>query len=230
MASPRRSRVVGGDAGLIGKELNLNAETNAPEEVSTWNLGDVFPLSSVWADAPEGTPWNIPSAALQNAAGKFVPPSESAAAAAEGDATMDPTTHLVTFNANANDVAAYNNYMMVESYLVLPTTGLTAEKAQKLAQFIRFVTGPVATSDMEVLGSAPPTPAMVTADLKVATELDSEGENSASSSSTGTSGTSTTSTTSTTLTTSTTSTTVAVASAALTSGNSGAGTGTPGVT
>ena len=167
---------VGGDAGLIGKELNLNAETNAPEEVGTWNLGDVFPLSSVWAGAPLGTPWNIATATIHTAAGKFVAPSESAAAASEGDATMDPTTNLVTFNANANDAAAYNNYLMVESYLVVPTTGISADKAQKLAQYIRFITGPVAESEEEVLGSAPPTSTMVAADLKVASELDGEAE------------------------------------------------------
>ncbi len=92
----------------------------------------MFPLSSVWAGAPQGTPWNIPTAAIQNAAGKFVPPSEAAAAASEADATMDPTTHLVTFAANPNNTAAYNNYLMVESYLVVPTSGLTAAKASKL--------------------------------------------------------------------------------------------------
>ncbi len=94
---------VGGDAGLVGKELNINAETDAPSAANSWNLGDVFPLSSVWAGAPLGTPWNIPTAAIQNAAGKFVPPSEAAAAAAEEDATMDPTRNLVTFAANPNN-------------------------------------------------------------------------------------------------------------------------------
>ncbi len=81
---------VGGDAGLVGKELNLDAETGSPSEANSWNLGDVFPLPSVWAGAPEGTPWNIPTAAIENAAGKFVPPTEAAAASSEGDATMDP--------------------------------------------------------------------------------------------------------------------------------------------
>jgi hypothetical protein len=185
---------IGGDGGLIGKELNLNAETNTPSVLSSWALGDVFPLSWVWAGAPQGSPWNIPAAALQNAAGKFVPPSESAAASAEGDASMDAATNLVTFAANPNNPTAYNNYMMVESYLVVPTSGLTAAKAQKVAQYIRFAVGPVAQSDEEALGSAPPTPAMVSADLKVATELDAEAATASASSSSG-SGSSTTSTT-----------------------------------
>ena len=189
---------IGGDAGLIEKELNINAETDSPAAANSWNLGDVFPLSSVWAGAPQGTPWNIPTAALQNAAMQFVPPSAAAGEASEADATFDPTTNLVTFNANPNDAAAYNNYMMEESYLVVPTSGLPASKASKLAQYIRFVTGPVAASDEETLGAAPPTPAMVAADLKVATQLDTDAATSAalSSASTGSSGTSTTTTTS----------------------------------
>jgi hypothetical protein len=220
---------IGGDAGLIEKELNIDAETNSPSAANSWNLGDVFPLSSVWAGAPQGTPWNIPTAALQNAALKFVPPSAAAAEASEADATFDPSTNLVTFNANPNDAAAYNNYMMEESYLVVPTSGLPAGKASKLAQYIRFVTGPVAASDEETLGAAPPTPAMVAADLKVATELDTEAATSAalSSATTGSSsGSSTTSTTSTT-TASTAATTAASGAADPTggTGNTGSGTG-----
>jgi hypothetical protein len=219
---------IGGDAGLIEKELNIDAETDAPSAASSWNIGNVFPLSSVWAGSPEGTAWDIPTAALQNAAQQFVAPSEAAAAASEADATFDPTTNLVTFNANANDAAAYNNYMMVESYLVVPTSGLTASKASKLAQLVRFVTGPVAVSDEETLGSAPPTAAMVAADQKVATELDAEAATSPASSSSSTTGsagsTSTTPTSS-----STTSTTAASAGAATdptgATGNTGSGSG-----
>jgi hypothetical protein len=223
---------IGGDAGLVGKELNIDAETDTPSAVISWNLGDVFPLSSVWTGAPQGTPWNIPTAAIQNAAGKFVAPSEAAAAASEADATMDPTTNLVTFNGNANDAAAYNNYLMVESYLVVPTSGLTAAKAQKLAQYIRFVVGPIGQSDEATLGAAPPTSAMVAADLKVATELDDESATSASTSTNAASGGSTTSTTAASGS-STTTTTVAAASASATSastssggtGNTGSGAG-----
>lgn len=222
---------IGGDAGLIEKELNVDAETDSPSAANSWNLGDVFPLPSVWAGAPQGTPWNIPTAALQNAAQKFVTPSAAAAEASEADATFDPTTNLVTFNANANDAAAYNNYMMVESYLVVPTSGLTASKASKLAQYVRFVAGPVAASDEETLGSAPPTPAMVAADLKVATELDAEAATASavSNSATGNTGSGSGSTTSSTGST-TTSTTAAVAGATTdptgATGNTGTGGGT----
>jgi hypothetical protein len=216
--------VVGGDAGLIGKELSINAETNAPSELETWTgLGtgaagpdDVFPLSSVWTGAPQGTPWNIPTAAIQNAAGDFVPPSETAAASSEADATMDPATNLVTFAASATNHTAYNNYMMVESYLVVPTSGLPAAKASKLAQYIRFVVGPVAQSDEETLGSAPPSAAMIAADLKVANQLDNEAAATAASSSNDPTSSSTTTSTSTTV-------AAAAATAAGTTGNTGSG-------
>ena len=216
---------VGGDAGLIGKELNINAETNAPASLGTWGgLGngagpdDAFPLPSVWIGAPQGTPWNIPTAAIQNAAGKFVQPTKAAAASSEGDATMDPA-NLVTFAANATNTTAYNNYLMVESYLVVPTSGLSSAKAQKLAQYIRFIVGPVAQSDETTLGSAPPTPAMVAADLKVAKELDAEGA-AASSSSSSSSG-SATSTTSTTMAAAGASSATPTASTVAATGNSG---------
>jgi ABC-type phosphate transport system substrate-binding protein len=171
---------VGGDAGLIGKELSINAETDAPVGLASWGgLGadgsgahDVFAVAGVWTGAPQGTPWNIPTAALQNASGAFVGPTADAAKASEADATLDPSTNLVTFRANANDKAAYNNDMTVESYLVVPTSGLSIQKEQKLAQLIRFAVGPTAATDDAILGSAPPTSAMVSADLKVAAQLD----------------------------------------------------------
>ena len=108
-------------------------------------------------------------------ASSSVPPTTAAAAAETGDGiTLDPTTNLVTFNPQPTDAAAYNNYLMVESYLVFPTSGLAAAKAIKLAQFIRYVLGPTGQSDIAVLGAAPATPAEVTAGLKVAAELDAE--------------------------------------------------------
>jgi ABC-type phosphate transport system substrate-binding protein len=169
-----------GDQQLIGKLLNINAETNAPStQASTWALGAITPISSVWTGAPLGVLWNLATAAVQNAQGAFVAPSLAAAQAAQADATMastnDPTTNnLVTFNANANNAAAYNNFMMAESYLVVPTTGLAQDKAAALAQFVRFVLGSQGQQDIENFGAAPATSAMQAAGLKVAAELNSE--------------------------------------------------------
>ena len=101
-------------------------------------------MSAVWTGSPLGTPWNVPTSNVQNAQGSFVGPTLAAATAAEGGTgiTLDPSTNLVTFHPDPSDAAAYNNYLMVESYLVVPTTGLDAAKAIKLAQFIRFVLVP----------------------------------------------------------------------------------------
>jgi ABC-type phosphate transport system substrate-binding protein len=170
----------GGDAELIEKELNIDPETNAPSELNSWGglqgSDDAFPVSSVWTGSPLGTPWDVPTAAIENTSGKFVGPSEAAAAAAEADATMDPSTNLVTFKASASDSAAYNSDLMAESYLVVPLTSLAPSKALALAQFVRFVLGGTGQADIKLLGAAPATPSMVTAGLQVAGELDSEAE------------------------------------------------------
>jgi hypothetical protein len=172
--------IPGGDQPLIGKLLDINAETNGPSTTATqWVLGATAPLSSVWTQAPLGVAWDLPTAAIQNAQGSFVAPTLAAAQAAQADAslasTSDPTTNnLVTFNASASDAAAYNSDLMEESYLVVPTTGLTAAKATALAQVVRFILGTQGQKDIESFGSAPATPAMQAAGLKVATELNAE--------------------------------------------------------
>ena len=172
--------IPGGDQPLIGKLLDINTETNGPSTTATqWVLGATTPLSSVWTQAPLGVAWDLPSAAIQNAQGSFVSPTLAAAAAAQTDATLastsDPTTNnLVTFNASTSDAAAYNSDLMEESYLVVPTSGLNAAKATALAQVVRFVLGAQGQKDIEAFGSAPATPAMQAAGLKVATELNAE--------------------------------------------------------
>jgi ABC-type phosphate transport system substrate-binding protein len=176
---------VGGDEGLVEKELTINSETNLPEALNSWaGLGgpdgssahDAFPVSAVWTGAPLGSPLNLPTADIENADTQFVGPTEAAAKASEADATLDPKTNLVTFTASSTDATAYNNDLMSESYLVVPTSGLATDKATKLAQFIRFILGPTAQTDISTLGAAPATPAMVTAGLKVASELSAEAQ------------------------------------------------------
>jgi ABC-type phosphate transport system substrate-binding protein len=190
--------VPGGDQPLIGKLIDINAETNAPS--NEWVFGATFPVSSVWTGAPLGVAWDIPTADIQNAAGSFVGPTLAAAEAAQADATLastsDPTTdNLVTFNASTTDTAAYNNYLMEESYLVVPTSGLAPAKASALAQVIRFALGTQGQQIIENFGSAPATPAMQAAGLKVASELDAESVATTNPSATAASGTSGTGTT-----------------------------------
>ena len=170
--------IAGGDDPFIGKLLSINATTNTPSNESAgWVLGATFPVSSVWTGAPLGASWNIPTGAVQNAQGSYVVPSTTAAQAAEADATVaktsDPTTNsLVTFNPSATDAAAYNSFLMEETYLVIPTNGLPANKDTALASLIRFVLGPKGQTDIKSFGAAPATSAMDTAGLAVAAQLD----------------------------------------------------------
>ena len=211
--------VTGGDQATLGKLIGLDPRTGAPSSVATQiSLGAIMPVASVWTGDPLGVRWDLPTAAVQNATGAYVPPSTAAAQAAEADATFattsDPTTNnLVTsFNATGTDAAtAYNNYLMMESYLVVPTSGLPADKALALAQFIRFAVGSKGQADIESLGAGPATSAMVTADLTVAQQLDAEAADAPA-------GTSTTTTTTSGSTTTTTTTTAA--SGIATSGSS----------
>ena len=185
-----KNAIPGGDQPFIGKLLDVNADTNAPDPTAGfWQLGAIAPVSSVWIGSPLGVPWDLPTAAIQNAANAYVAPSEAAAAAAEKDATLastsDPTTdNLVTFDASSTDTAAYNDLLMLQDYLVVPTNGLPADQAVALAQFIRFVLGTTGQKDIESFGAAPATAAMVTAGLKVAGEVDAEGLRGSTSSTT----------------------------------------------
>jgi hypothetical protein len=196
-----KGKVPGGDEPLIGKLLNISTSTNAPDTLAAnWQIGAVGALSSVWTGSPLGVPWDIPTAAIQNAQGSFVAPSTAAATASENDATLsatsDPTTNnLVTFNASPTDAAAYNNYLMVEDYLVVPTNGLPAVKATKLAQLVRFALGAKGQKAITGFGAAADTTAMVSAGLKVATQLDAEALSTASAGSGGTGTTSSSSST-----------------------------------
>lgn len=185
-----QNTIAGGDQPLIGKLIAIDTNTNAPiDSPALWQLGATAPISSVWTDAPLGVSWDLPTAAIQNAQGAFVTPSTASATAAEADATLaatsDPTTdNLVTFVPSTTDTAAYNNYLMMEEYLVVPTNSLPAAKATSLAQLIRFAVGTTGQKIIASFGAAPATTAMVTADLKVAAQLTSFGLGQASSTTT----------------------------------------------
>jgi ABC-type phosphate transport system substrate-binding protein len=172
--------IPGGDEALLGKILQLNPLTDTPStQAALLSLGAVTPVSSVWTGAPLGVELNLPTAAIQNAQGSFVSPSVVSATASEADATLAATSNpltnnLVTYNPSSTDAAAYNTYLMLQSYLVIPTNGLPADKATALAQFIRFVLGKTGQADIESFGAAPATPAMVAAGLKVAGVLNAE--------------------------------------------------------
>jgi hypothetical protein len=172
--------VAGGDQATLGKPIGLDPRSGAPStQASRLSLGAIMPVTSVWTGTPLGVKWDLPTAAVQDAAGSFVAPSADSAKSAEGNATLASTTdpktnNLVTFNPSPTDGTAYNNVLMLESYLVVPTNGLPSDKALALAQFIRFAVGTAGQADITALGAAPATSAMATADLAVAQQLDAE--------------------------------------------------------
>jgi ABC-type phosphate transport system substrate-binding protein len=163
---PTSGGVHGGDAELAQSLVPFNTSTLQPlSDPSTWGLGQIAPLAADWIGPPE----NIPTIAIQNNAGAYVLPTVAAATAALRDATFDSTTNLVTYQNSKTDAAAYP--LMVMSYMVVPTAGLSASKATALAALIRFMLGSQGQADITGLGAAPVTPTMVNAGLAVANEV-----------------------------------------------------------
>lgn len=161
----------GGDAAVVQKLIPINETTREPNDnPEDWGDGALAALPVDWLGPPE----SIPTIAIQNAAGAFVLPTPAAETAALNDATMDSSTNIVTFPVNGgSDATAYP--MMAMSYLVVPTSGLSATKATALAQFIKFVLGSKGQQDIESFGAVPPTSAMVQAGRTVADEVAAEG-------------------------------------------------------
>ena len=77
--------VPGGDRevhSLESKMIGINPTTNLPStQTAEISLGGIVAMSSVWTGDPLGPHWNLPTAAVQNAQGAYVAPSEAAAAA-----------------------------------------------------------------------------------------------------------------------------------------------------
>jgi ABC-type phosphate transport system substrate-binding protein len=203
---PTQQGVSGGDQVMANDLVPLDTSRQPPVPLPflDWGLGDVAPLPVSWLGAPR----NIPTVAIENAAGKFVPPTVAAASAALADATVDPATNLVTFKATSADAASYNSYLMQVSYLVVPTSGLAPAKATALASFIRFALSTKGQADVVGLGAAPILPAtgstaaetaLVKSGLAIADQVAAEATTT-----TTTTSTSTTTTTTPTTTTSTT--------------------------
>lgn len=205
---PHTSTAGSSDESIEQTLIKVNSNVNPPvpdTDPTHWGQGDIAPLPIDWWS---GSTLDNPTIGIQNAEGAFVAPTVASMDAALGDATMDPTTNLVTFNANPSDAAAYP--MPVMSYLVVPTSGLDPSKATALAAFIKFVLGSTGQADVESMGAAGVTPAMVTAGLKVADEVAAQA---------------TAATTTTTSGPTSTSTTTAAAAATNTSTSSGQGSG-----
>jgi len=90
-----------------------------------------------FTDQADAATFLFPTVALQNAAGKYVQPTMNAMAAAVKDMTVNPDGITRSVNLARKDPAAYPLTMVI--YAVVPTGGISAAKAAKIAQFLDYV-------------------------------------------------------------------------------------------
>ncbi len=119
-----------GDTDTRDSSNNGNYDALSPETVGD---RDLFALTDQ-ADAAADL---FPTVALENAAGKYVEPTDAAMAAAVNDMAVNPDGITRSMDFAKNDPAAYPLTMIV--YAVVPTGGISAAKAAKIAQFLDFV-------------------------------------------------------------------------------------------
>ena len=142
------------------------------------NAHDAFPVSAVWTGAPEGTPWNVPTAAIENAAEQVrrLPPRRlPPPPRREPGSRSNPTTNLVTFNPDPSRRRRVQQ---------LPDgRELSGGAHHGLDPGRRRSSWPSSSGTSSVRRDSPrsrfsgplrPRPAEVTAGLKVASELDAE--------------------------------------------------------
>jgi len=107
-------------------------------------------------DSGQAKAFSLPEAQLENAAGAFVGPTLPGMQAAVADMPLDPKTGTQQLpygqggTAYSKDAAAYP--LTTVQYAMLPTQGVTAVKANKIAQFVRQVTD---VGGGQVYGSQP---------------------------------------------------------------------------
>ena len=215
---PTHGGLSGGDYTLASKLVPIDPGTNAPLlNPQEWGQGDVGPVPVEWVGAPR----NIPTVALQNAAGAYVGPTVAAETADLADAAIDTKTNLVTFKSSATDTQAYP--LPVMEYLVVPTSGLSAAKAQALAGFIHFVLGFSGQAVITRFGAAPVNTALNKAGLAVADAVAAQGTATTSTSTSTSSPTGSSASSTTTPTTASTTSTTVGGSAGLASSATGTG-------
>lgn len=87
-------------------------------------------------DEADAVRFLFPTAALENAAGKFVLPTDQSMTAAVNDMTVGKNG-VRSMNFATKDPAAYPLTMVI--YAVVPTGGISKAKAAKIAQFLDYV-------------------------------------------------------------------------------------------
>ena len=133
--------------------LNQQPGTQDVKDPTTGNYDSLPPQidgdRDMWSiiDQADAQRFLIPAAALENAAGKYVVPTDASMAAAVKDMTKTSAGTLQT-NYTTTDPAAYPMTMVI--YAIVPTGGISAAKAAAISQFLDFV----ATSG-QTTGAAP---------------------------------------------------------------------------
>jgi hypothetical protein len=158
--------------------LNQQPGTQDVKDPTTGNYDSLPPQTDgdrdLWSiiDESDAQRFLIPAAALENAVGKYVEPTNTAMAAAVKEMTKTPAGTLQT-NYTTSNPAAYPMTMVI--YAVVPTGGISKAKAAAIAKFLDFVAGSGQTTGA-VPGELPvgylPLPDSLRAQtLKAATEV-----------------------------------------------------------
>ena len=128
----------------LSSDMALNQEpgTMDSKDPTTGNYDALPPQVTgdrdMWSliDQADAARFLIPAAALENADGKFVQPTDASMAAAVKDMTVSANSTR-SMNYTHKDPAAYPLTMVV--YAVVPTGGISKAKAAAIAQFLDFV-------------------------------------------------------------------------------------------
>jgi hypothetical protein len=126
----------------LDQSLNQQPGTQDTRDPTTGNYDALPPQvpgnRDLWAldDQPDAARFLFPVAALENAAGRFVEPTDASMAAAVRDMTVNQDKITRSMNFAKKDPAAYPLTMVI--YAMVPTGGISAAKAAKIAEFLDF--------------------------------------------------------------------------------------------
>jgi hypothetical protein len=128
----------------LASDMALNQEpgTMDTKDPTTGNYDALPPQVTgdrdMWSliDQADAARFLIPAAALENAAGKFVEPTDASMAAAVTDMTVSPDGITRSMNYTDKDPAAYPLTMII--YAVVPTGGISKAKAAAIARFLDY--------------------------------------------------------------------------------------------
>ena len=124
---------------------NIQPGTQDTRDPSTGNYDALPPQipgdRDLWTltDQGDAARFLFPTAALENADGKYVQPTDTSMAAAVSDMTVNPDGITRTMNFAKKDPAAYPLTMVI--YAIVPTSGVSAAKAAEIARFLDDVAG-----------------------------------------------------------------------------------------